>query len=139
MDNQYTFVSVGDIWTLSFGRVWLIAQEVRSSDDAVISAALPETVAAGGVNIDAEQIPTAVAVLANRRQLVSGLSVGEDASLTLRFANERELYFPTTIDAVDWQWALTRDASTDPYTAFLVACLFPGEIALAEEERASRR
>ena len=130
--STYTAVSLGDVWALCFDGAWIVAQDIRSPDEKSISVALSTTRMLNADSVDAEQVPVAVAVLANRRQVISELLIGNDAALKIVFANGQELYFPTATDVVDWQWALTRHGN-DPHAGFLVACFWPGKIEFSDD------
>lgn len=133
--ESYGTVLVGDSWALSFltsPDIWLVAQEIRSPADAAFESLLAESDPPVLDGVETEDIPTAIAVLRNRRKVVTKVELASDGALALFFDRGQQLVLTTTTDIVDWQWALNRNGG-DPYRGFLVGCLWAGEIEVHDD------
>ena len=82
--------------------------------------------------IDSLDIAKAAVLATTQRSEITDLSIAEDGSLTLQFANAATLHFPTTTEIVDWHWALTR-SDTDPCLNFIVGAFEDGQLRTNQE------
>lgn len=65
------------------------------------------------------------------RKVVTGLKLDDAYNLTIEFEGNSKLIIPTNVKIVDWQWCLNKSGS-DPYSDYLVACFWKGEIEINE-------
>jgi hypothetical protein len=128
LGQAYTVVQLGDWWALAFDDgVWLLAQRIVSPDESAIRTAISTSFVSMLGRIDAEDVPTMIAVLQSRRQAVTDIAIGIDGSLELVFANGHALLCSSDEQIVDWQWAIS-ETGADPYSEFRVACFAKGEV-----------
>lgn len=125
--------SVGDTWDLYFNDFWLLAQEVIPEDETLMSQFLEDNTRWYKGAVDKEQIARSAFVAACMRKEIKEVELDQLCNLLLRFEDDSVLMLPTNVDIVDWQWCLNKTGA-DPYSEYLVACFWAGEIEVAEDE-----
>lgn len=129
--NAFTTVSVGDWWALSFDRgFWVVAQELAFPETPTISALLEKADPPVLDGVDPDRVAQAVVIMRNLRRPVTDVSLSSDGALNLAFG-DRQMSVTTGTDVVDWQWCLNRSGA-DPYSDFIVACFWPGQVQVSE-------
>jgi hypothetical protein len=132
--SSYNYVSVADWWCLSFcNGFWLVAQDVFSPEEVGLNDLLANAQPSVLDGVDHEYIAKGIVLHRNMRKELSSIALASDGSLRLAFDEDRIICLPTSSDVVDWQWCLNRSGK-DPYSDYLVACFYVGEVELAEEE-----
>lgn len=132
--NFYSRFSVGDTFELYFDGFWLVAQNVKTTDEIDLNNFLLNKYQPAKEAIDKEDISKSTVICSTLGKIVTEVSLALDSTLTLAFENGVTLTFPTNTDIVDWQWALNKTGQ-DPYNEFMVACLWKGEIEIHEEQK----
>ena len=131
--NCFTTIEIGDAWALAFDRFWLVAQEIFPPDEDDLARAVAQARAGDPPIVDSADLPRALGVLRCRRRPVSGVTVLDDASLSVAFEGGGVLNVPTDVDVVDWYWGLSKE-NVGPHTSFLVACFERGRIEVADRD-----
>lgn len=133
LGNTYSVVSVGDWWSLALSSGhWLVAQEIKSSFDSELRSLLSGSSQPILDAVDPEDIPTAVAVLRNRRREITDVTLEADGALHLSFDQNWKLCLSTDTDIVDWHWCVNETGGS-PYSNLLVACFEPGSVQIGTD------
>ncbi|UOQ68176.1 hypothetical protein [Hymenobacter volaticus] len=132
---QGDFISrfgVGDTWALYFRSYILVAHDIISEDEILITKGLKDNYPSYQNCVDQDYISKSAVVAAHMRKEVVGLKLDQVGNLTIEFAGDSKLIIPATVDIVDWQWCLNRTGN-DPYQDYYVACFGQGEIRVNQE------
>ncbi|MDJ0841357.1 MAG: hypothetical protein QNK37_32905 [Acidobacteriota bacterium] len=122
INQAYIFVSVGDWWRLAFSNgLWLISQEISSSNDYALKALLEKADPPVLNGVDPEYVLQSVAIFRNMRKPIKKVTLEDDGTLILFFDEAWQLRLTTRTEIVDWQWCL-NGTGEDPYTDSIVAC-----------------
>ncbi|MFD1466945.1 hypothetical protein ACFQ48_01815 [Hymenobacter caeli] len=125
--------SAGDTWDLSIDGYWLMAQEIFSKDETLFNMWLQNDYHLYDSTVDKEDISKSAIVASILRREITDLKLDELCNLTLEFEGGAELVLLTSAAIVDWQWCLNKTGSI-PYSDYLVACFWEGEIAVNENQ-----
>lgn len=123
--------SVGDTWDLYFNEFLLLAQKIIPEDETLVNQFLKDNTRWYKGAVDKEQIARSAFVAACMRKEIKEVELDQLCNLLLRFEDNSGLILPTNVDIVDWQWCL-NETGADPYSEYLVACFWAGEVEVAE-------
>lgn len=126
---------VSDGWTLYVGGYYLSAQDIISPDEEQLNSWFRGNYNSFHNAIDKENVSKSAIVAAHLRKTISNLELDEAYNLTIHFEDDSPLLIPTNVDIVDWQWSLNQTGA-DPYSDYLVACFWEGEISIDESKAA---
>lgn len=131
--NFISRFSIGDTFDLYIADYWLVAHNVLSPDEALLSKWYAANYSSFSSCVDKENISKATILAAHLRTTITEITMDDSCSLTLHFEDDTHLVISTDTDIVDWQWALNTSGS-DPYMDHVVACFWAGEVSIAADE-----
>ena len=125
--------SVGDTCGLYIGGYWLVAQEVISEDEDFLNKFFESNYSHFETTVDKNYISKCAIVAAAMRREIINVELDELYNLKIMFDNNLKILFSTNTEVVDWQWCLNTTGA-DPYTNYIVACFWEGEIQINEKQ-----
>lgn len=129
LGSQFTRIEYDDSWRLSTERdVWLSAHRLQARDETDIRAALVQAFPWLLASTENEVTGTATALFGILRSTIVEIGIDDAGALHLTLANGT-VSARTDVDAVDWQWSLSRDRGP-PHHSFEVACFERGSVVL---------
>jgi len=128
--NYLSNIAMGDCWTLRFQRYSIVAQNIISKDEELFNNWMDSNYPLYRTTVDKVNIAKCAILASYMRRLVTDIHLDGAYNLGIQFEDGGELVIPVTESVVDWQWALNMTGKP-PYSDYLVACFFEGEIDVA--------
>ena len=135
LGNYIAEFSVGNVWSLRLNDGnRIIAQEIHADEELKFTNWFRDNYPLYQTIVDKGYIAQCAIVAANMQKLITDIKLNDDNSLTIEFEHGGRLILPSTVDIVDWQWALNEHGG-DPYVDFIVGCFGKDDLEVNPEKQ----